>query len=866
MAKQNSTSKLNEELGFLRDQITSIGAQIGEAINERLEETGNIVDRVSATINKTTAKAAVKSVTDLTKGLDSALQNQLKLNQGALKLSDITKAQQGLEARRLTLKQNLQNLENLGLITSKERTKQEQELTEALNNEAKILNQQAKEYDTINQKLGVTGKLVGGISKIPVLGNLIDAEEALGAAQLEAAKKGSTSATVMKKAFSSLGSSLKANLMDPLTGITLVLAGVKQLYNIFKKVDTETGNFAKEMGISYNEARATRKEFEDIASSSGDVNITASKLLQSQLEINKALGANAKVSEEDLKTYTQLRDVAGVEPEILNESLKLSKLRNVSLKQATTSLLGQLKVTKAQLGINFSNKEIMNEVAKTSNVTKIALGGSTEALVKGVAQAKALGTSLDKLDNLAGSLLNFEESISAELEAELLTGRDLNLEGARRAALNNDLVGLGRELKAQGVDAVKFGKMNRLQQESIAKAMGMSREEMADMLMEQQALQTLGKQNMDQVKEEYELARKQGKEAEFLAKLGNDELASQLKNQSVQERMAVAQEKMLAAFEKLSPIIESIVTPIANVAGALASSKPLMDAIVKGALILAGIKFANFLGLGKSLGGVSSMFGGGGGAGGAAKALSEKQIAAGFGGKAAKEALKTGGMEAAQAAMQGGGGGLFGKIGGFFSSMNPLKAVKGKIGKLAPKLLKIPLISTVLEGIFAGQDIANLISGGGSLNEIYKGIGVRGGEAIGGIGGAALGAVVGSLIPGPGTLIGGILGDALGRWVGGSLTEALGAEGFGKTIASTFGYDKDIEAGVKGGTIQAEDYVIKTLPQDTIVGAGGTKLGRTDEMVALLQELITVVKTGGNVYLDGNKVGTAMAVSAYKTQ
>jgi hypothetical protein len=34
---------------------------------------------------------------------------------------------------------------------------------------------------------------------------------------------------------------------------------------------------------------------------------------------------------------------------------------------------------------------------------------------------------------------------------------------------------------------------------------------------------------MDQVKQEYELARKQGREAEFLKKLGNDELANQLK-------------------------------------------------------------------------------------------------------------------------------------------------------------------------------------------------------------------------------------------------------------------------------------------------------------------------------------------------
>ena len=86
MAKKDSTAKLNTELGFLRDQITSIGTQIAEAINEKLEETGTIVDKISTAISKTTAKAAVKSVTDLTKGIDDALQNQLKLNKGALKL------------------------------------------------------------------------------------------------------------------------------------------------------------------------------------------------------------------------------------------------------------------------------------------------------------------------------------------------------------------------------------------------------------------------------------------------------------------------------------------------------------------------------------------------------------------------------------------------------------------------------------------------------------------------------------------------------------------------------------------------------------------------------------------------------------
>jgi hypothetical protein len=37
-------------------------------------------------------------------------------------------------------------------------------------------------------------------------------------------------------------------------------------------------------------------------------------------------------------------------------------------------------------------------------------------------------------------------------------------------------------------------------------------------------------------------------------------------------------------------------------------------------------------------------------------------------------------------------------------------------------------------------------------------------------------------------------------------------------------------------------------------------------MVTLLKDLISAVKAGGNIYIDGTKIGTAMAVGTYKTQ
>jgi hypothetical protein len=60
---------------------------------------------------------------------------------------------------------------------------------------------------------------------------------------------------------------------------------------------------------------------------------------------------------------------------------------------------------------------------------------------------------------------------------------------------------------------------------------------------------------------------------------------------------------------------------------------------------------------------------------------------------------------------------------------------------------------------------------------------------------------------------------------------------------------------------------IVTSPTRAIVGEAGTEaVIPLDKFYAKLDELIATVKQGGNVYLDGNKVGTALAVASHKTQ
>jgi hypothetical protein len=97
-------------------------------------------------------------------------------------------------------------------------------------------------------------------------------------------------------------------------------------------------------------------------------------------------------------------------------------------------------------------------------------------------EAQKLGLTLDQVDNIAGKLLDFQSSIEAEMEAELLTGQQINLEKARQFALDNDLAGLAKEIGNNQAVLQAFSTGNRIAQEATAKAMGMSREEMSKMI------------------------------------------------------------------------------------------------------------------------------------------------------------------------------------------------------------------------------------------------------------------------------------------------------------------------------------------------------------------------------------------------
>jgi len=372
--------------------------------------------------------------------------------------------------------------------------------------------------------------------------------------------------SVMKGGLKSIGSSFISNLKDPLS-LSLMVAN--EFVDALKSTDSGAGDMAKQMNMTYGEALKTRKELGNIAAMSGDAALNTKNLQETYMAVGQSLGTNAKLNEKDLTTFTKLRVQAGFTNDELAGIQKLSLVNGKTLEDNTKEILGGAKAYASRRGIVVNEKEVLKEVSKASASLKLSLGGSAGALAEAVVKTKEFGLSLEQASKMSESLLNFESSIESELSAELLTGKNLNLEKARQLALNNDIAGAAEEIANQVGTSADFAKMNALQQEAIAKAAGLTKDELAQSLMDKEALANLSAKEGESAQEAFNrLVDTVGLE-EAKKQLGDEALANQFAQQSVQERFAQATEKVKETFIQIAEPIMAILSPLMDLVGVI---------------------------------------------------------------------------------------------------------------------------------------------------------------------------------------------------------------------------------------------------------------------------------------------------------
>jgi hypothetical protein len=541
MAANDDAGKLKGILGDIQNEMDGIKSVFDQSTSSLKSMVG------AAQQFQNYQNGITKLSSDQLKNLSQKLQKEkesLQNNQQSLKNSlDINKSNE--RSLQLAIKE-LQNQKNL--------SKEKQNALKAYQNE----------LDEVSEKIDKEAVLFEQVNQL--LSESNDELDQLNANINKAAKN-----EKLNERFKKLGKTIDG--IGSKLGISFTFAGVLKALG---DVDKAVGDFSKSQNKSYNESVRIKKEFSDIALASGDSALNSARLMETQAAIGAQLGSNAKLNEADLKTFTKLREQAGFTNEELMGVQQLSLVNGKTLKQNTSEILGSAKAYASRNKLVVNEKQILKEVSKASASIKLSFGGSASALAKAVVQAKQFGLTLEQAEKMSQSLLNFEDSIESELSAELLTGKDLNLEEARRLALNNDIAGAAEAVAKQVGTSADFAKMNAIQQEAIAKAAGLTKDELAQSLMDREALAKLGaKEGQDALSRYNEMRAAGMSQAEIAKQLGDAELAKQYEQQSVQEKfndtMLELKETLmngiLPAFESMGKFLKDNMGMVKTIVG-----------------------------------------------------------------------------------------------------------------------------------------------------------------------------------------------------------------------------------------------------------------------------------------------------------
>lgn len=487
-------------------------------------------------------------------------------------------------------------------VIATEKLKKESQEVEIINKDIEgRLKDQLKVSRTIQDATGITGTVLGGLEKTMSKFGLTGFSEVFA--------EGRSAATEMAKEVTKngmiaagLAGKLKiafAGISTVLTGIVIKLAGpmgfllaLGKIYSVLTGVSKQTTELGKSMSLSAEQALEFRKELSVAAQASGEITANTRSLAEAQGQLAKAFGAARGFTMEQLSDQTKLTRAVGMQVESAGKLQKLAALNNETADEAFQNIVKANTAFGNQTGIVFDNREILEDVANASAEFAANLDNNPTAIGKAVVEMRRFGLNLENAVSMSKSLLDFESSIEAELEAELLTGKELNFERARALALQGKFAESAAEVASQVGTLADFQNMNVIAQESLANAAGLTVEELANSLMIQENLAKLGGEEQKRVQEQINTLRAQGKveEANALARAAtsDEEAIAALERLDAQEQMNQAMEKMSVAMGDIFQSLEPIVSGFASMLEKIANSKGAMTAlkVTAGALAL----------------------------------------------------------------------------------------------------------------------------------------------------------------------------------------------------------------------------------------------------------------------------------------
>ena len=253
------------------------------------------------------------------------------------------------------------------------------------------------------------------------------------------------------------GGKLKVTLAGIVGILTAFSSNVDSIGDSFGAIGVQTGDISNDLMTSNVEARRLGMNMQDVVTATNaltkefGIGFNEARELSSEvLDLSKGLGVSV---EEGANLIGVLRTTAGL---TTKQAANLSK-----------------QVTLLSTANDVAPQAVLQDIASSTEDIAGFTDSTGENIARAAIQARKLGLNLSDVASSARKMLDFESALEASLNAQIMTGKQINIQKIQEAALSGDLEKLQQEQLKQLGSAEEFNKMNVLQKEALANAVGL---------------------------------------------------------------------------------------------------------------------------------------------------------------------------------------------------------------------------------------------------------------------------------------------------------------------------------------------------------------------------------------------------------
>jgi hypothetical protein len=375
----------------------------------------------------------------------------------------------------------------------------------------------------------------------------------------------------MRAGFGQLSKALGPLLANPyalaaLAAASFIAIGVLAFYKVTKAAQ----EFREETGLLNSQTQGLTDQINHVYMETGKLGASMSDVAKAAADFTNEFEGIERPSNEVLTSMVALNKNFGVgtqEAAALNKQFQ--NMSGLSAEQAQYLVASTAEMAK-MAGV--APSKVIKDITENSSSINLYFRGSATELAKAAVEAAALGTSMGELTKTAEGLLDFESSIANEMKASALFGTHINMNKARAAAFDGDMIGMQREITAE---VAKLGNLYSLQN------------------FEKKALEELTGQEIGQLQRQVDIFNKfpalRAEElaaAQALLDTGKDINDINMEDIAAQNEKIMKQQEMQSEFDKMkneaSAIFDELMQALMPVGKAVIAILIPVFSIVKG--------------------------------------------------------------------------------------------------------------------------------------------------------------------------------------------------------------------------------------------------------------------------------------------